>query len=111
MPSPTADSTSINFRCSHSLKSQILEELKEYGYANISEYIRVKAGIRGDKETLLNQRHLLEYRCFILSKISNNINQIAKAMNQNHYANDPEGIEYFSEMLTELLTEIDGLSE
>ena len=56
------------------------KEIKELGYKNMSQYFR-EILLARKREYSLSE--LEQYKIFLIGKISNNINQVAKIMNQD----------------------------
>lgn len=79
-------STKFSFRIDNSLKEELIRESAERNN-NISEYLR-NIIIQRSQEYLVNSQMLSEQRevskklIFLYNKSSNNINQIAKALNK-----------------------------
>jgi len=70
--------------------NKISKEIQDLGYKNMSQYIRE---ILSTRKLEYNMSELEQYKIFLVNKISNNINQIAKVMHQDRVKN--KEVNYF----------------
>lgn len=64
--------------------NKISKEIGDLGYKNLSQYIRE---ILSTRKLEYNMSEIEQYKVFLVNKISNNINQIAKVMHQDRQKN------------------------
>ena len=82
---------------------QLEKELRELGYKNMSSYFRQ---IIIDRKREYNLSEIEQYKVFLINKISNNINQIAKSMHQDRKKYNEINYQYTSKQLDKYLNEL-----
>ena len=85
---------------------ELENELQSLGYKNMSHYFRQ---IILDRKREHNLLELEQYKIFLVNKISNNVNQIAKVMHQDIKKSDEVDYKKTHEKLELYLNELYGL--
>ncbi|MEA2018860.1 MAG: plasmid mobilization relaxosome protein MobC [Campylobacterota bacterium] len=87
---------------------EINEEILQLGYKNMSHYFRE---ILTSRKREANDSELVQYKNFLITKISNNVNQIAKAINTDLKTHGTINYEKTNSLLEKQLQELYSLIE